>query len=271
MFEIITVDELIKRLAKYNHKELHIHHCWKPNHEIYYNKPDGIYWQEAMASFHINTNGWSDIAQHVTLLPDGRFATGRNFGMDPASITGYNNDAFAVEMIGDFDIGNDVLEGRQRESIIGLSRWFDNRGKYIRFHRENSSKTCPGTSIDKTEFMNEVKGVTEMLLKQGTKGAEVKKLQADLTTLGYDTKGVDGIFGSGTQIAVIAFQKDNKLSQDGIVGVNTQRFLASAMTAPRDSLAKENDALRLKIIALNNTIGIYQNKLVAIKNIMEGK
>ncbi|HZK71766.1 MAG TPA: N-acetylmuramoyl-L-alanine amidase [Clostridia bacterium] len=128
----------------------------------------------------------------------------------------------------------------------------------------------PGTSMDKTEFMNEVKGVTEML-KVGSRGPEVENLQIDLTKLGYDTKGTDGIFGNNTKIAVIAFQADHKLSQDGIVGVNTQRFLESVMAAPRDSLAKEIDALKAKIIALNNTIGIYQNKLVAIKNIVEGK
>src|SRR5665647_47094 len=233
MFEIITIDELIRRIGKYDHKELHIHHTWRPNHEIYNARPDGVYWNQAMANFHVDVNGWNDIAQHVTLLPDGLFVTGRNFGLNPASITNYNNDAFQVEMIGDFDIGKDVLEGRQRASIIGLSRWFDNRGKYIRFHNENSSKTCPGTSINKLEFMNEVKGVDVMLLKIGSRGAEVEKLQADLTTLGYDTKGVDGIFGVYTETALLAFQRDNKLEQDGIVGVDTQRILAAVMAAPR--------------------------------------
>ena len=261
MFEIITVDELIKRVSNYNHAELHIHHTWRPNHAIYYNKPDGIYWQEAMDSFHENTNGWSDIAQHVTLLPDGLFVTGRNFGMNPASIAGYNTGAFCVEMIGDFDIGKDVLEGRQRASIIGLARLFDGRGKYIRFHRENSLKTCPGTSIDKIQFMNEVKGVTEMLLKQGSKGVEVENLQIDLTKLGYNTKGADGIFGENTKTALLAFQGDHSLSRDGIAGDFTLVVIAKSLQ-PKISLTAD-------IARLNGEIKALKDKLNQIKKIAE--
>ena len=135
MDEIITLQELLKRLDKYNHKELHIHHTWQPDHKTYNNKPDGLYWQKAMRNFHVNTNGWNDIGQHVTLLPDGRFVTGRPFNKNPASISGYNTGAFAVEMIGNFDKGNDRFEGKQKDSMIKLARYFDQKGRYIRFHR----------------------------------------------------------------------------------------------------------------------------------------
>lgn len=49
----------------------------------------------------------------------------------------------------------------------------------------------------------------------------VKAVQQELVDRGYDTNGVDGIFGSGTKAAVIAFQKAQGLSQDGIVGKDT--------------------------------------------------
>ena len=88
-----------------------------------------------MRRYHKENNGWNDIGQHVTLLPDGRFVTGRDFGRDPASIKGYNTKAFAVEMLGDFDIGRDPFDGPQKRSAILLARWFDKRGRYIRFHR----------------------------------------------------------------------------------------------------------------------------------------
>lgn len=264
MFEIITVDELIKRLGKYNHKELHIHHTWRPNYEIYASRPDGVYWNQAMTNFHINAKGWSDIAQHVTLLPDGRFATGRNFGMNPASITGYNTGAFAVEMIGDFDTGNDVLEGKQRESIIGLAKFFDSRGKYVRFHRENAAKTCPGTSINKVEFMNEVKGVNVMLLKIGSRGPEVENLQIDLTKLGYDTKGTDGIFGENTKTALLAFQKDHSLTKDGIAGDFTLVVIAKSLV-PKISLAADI----ANIARLSAEIKVLKDKLNQIKKMTE--
>lgn len=159
MFEIITIDELIKRLDKYNHKELHVHHTWRPEKKNY-NGKNGIELQQGMRNYHVNNLGWSDIGQHVTLLPDGRFVTGRDFGKTPASIKGYNTGAFAVEMIGNFDKGHDVLEGAQKDSIVKLARYFDKKGKYIRFHRENSTKTCPGSGIDKNEFIKWVRFAT---------------------------------------------------------------------------------------------------------------
>lgn len=49
----------------------------------------------------------------------------------------------------------------------------------------------------------------------------VKALQQELVDRGYNTNGVDGIFGAGTKSAVMAFQKDQGLAQDGIVGKDT--------------------------------------------------
>lgn len=245
MDEIITLQELLKRLDKYNHKELHVHHTWRPDHETYFKKPDPLYWQAAMRRYHKENNGWNDIGQHVTLLPDGRFVTGRDFGRDPASIKGYNTKAFAVEMLGDFDKGNDRFEGKQKDSMIKLARYFDQKGRYIRFHRENASKTCPGTGIDKNEFMKEVKGKEVKgedklrygkTLRKGDKGSVVKQLQQDLIALGYSKYmqpyGADGSFGAATENAVKAFQKDNKLSVDGVAGPKTQ--------AKIDELMKKN-------------------------------
>ena len=62
-------------------------------------------------------------------------------------------------------------------------------------------------------------------LKKGARGNITKLLQVKLVSLGYNTNGVDGIFGSGTEKAVISFQKSNGLVVDGIVGKNTWRKL----------------------------------------------
>ena len=58
-------------------------------------------------------------------------------------------------------------------------------------------------------------------VKKGARGNITKLLQVKLVSLGYNTNGVDGIFGSGTEKAVISFQKSNGLVADGIVGKNT--------------------------------------------------
>lgn len=62
-------------------------------------------------------------------------------------------------------------------------------------------------------------------LKVGAQGNITKLLQEKLTSLGYGTNGVDGIFGNGTKNAVIKYQKSKGLSSDGIVGQNTWRKL----------------------------------------------
>lgn len=54
-----------------------------------------------------------------------------------------------------------------------------------------------------------------MLLKVGSKGDEVKKLQEKLRL------GVDGSFGPGTEKAVKSWQSANGLTADGIVGAGT--------------------------------------------------
>jgi putative chitinase len=54
-----------------------------------------------------------------------------------------------------------------------------------------------------------------MILKVGSKGEDVKKLQAKLGL------GADGVFGSGTEAAVKKWQESNGLTADGIVGEGT--------------------------------------------------
>ena len=56
----------------------------------------------------------------------------------------------------------------------------------------------------------------------------MKRLQSKLKSLGYLTGKADGIFGQKTKNAVIAFQRQHKLTQDGIAGEKTQRLLYSA-------------------------------------------
>ena len=56
------------------------------------------------------------------------------------------------------------------------------------------------------------------LMRKGAQGNITKLVQEKLVSLGYNTNGVDGIFGNGTYSAVREFQKTRGLSVDGIVG-----------------------------------------------------
>ena len=59
---------------------------------------------------------------------------------------------------------------------------------------------------------------TQPMLRTGSRGDAVRKFQELLNAKGYTCGSVDGIFGSKTYAAVLAFQKANGLGADGIVG-----------------------------------------------------
>ena len=63
------------------------------------------------------------------------------------------------------------------------------------------------------------------ILKQGSSGSAVKKIQERLSELGYFTESATGNFGSVTKKAVIAFQIKCGLDADGIVGQTTYNHL----------------------------------------------
>ena len=61
---------------------------------------------------------------------------------------------------------------------------------------------------------------TACLMKLGSRGESVKWLQHELNKNGASLK-IDGIFGQQTKLAVLLYQKDHGLVQDGIVGKKT--------------------------------------------------
>ena len=102
------------------------------------------------------------------------------------------------------------------------------------------------------------------LLRQGMKGIDVKALQESLTRLGYDTNGVDGIFGSGTNNAVKQFQRTNGLKVDGIVGPATiakinEVFIGNQST--KSKYYKKGNAHVIETVADNIEIKILGNTL----------
>ncbi len=68
-----------------------------------------------------------------------------------------------------------------------------------------------------------------VLLKIGSTGADVKKLQTSLVKLGFNPGPIDGVFGPKTNAAVRAFQKAYGLVVDGIVGKNTGAAIDKAL------------------------------------------
>lgn len=69
-------------------------------------------------------------------------------------------------------------------------------------------------------------------LRRGSSGEYVTLLQTKLIQRGYDLQpyGADGKYGTKTENAVKAFQKDNGLTADGICGKNTWSAIDSGKT-----------------------------------------
>ncbi len=67
--------------------------------------------------------------------------------------------------------------------------------------------------------------IEPVLSQQGSRGSEVRQIQTKLKQLGYYKGSIDGIFGSDTKKAVIAFQKNCGITADGIAGPKTLLYL----------------------------------------------
>ena len=79
-----------------------------------------------------------------------------------------------------------------------------------------------------TDFEIELSVLNENLLRQGSRGADVKALQAQL---GMPAAEQDGIFGPNTERAVRTFQQSMGLQVDGIVGPQTRTAIANSQAA----------------------------------------
>src|SRR5687767_8968151 len=137
---------------------VHVHHTVHPAHADF----RGAETLEAMRQLHL-AQGWSDIAQHLTIDPLGGLWPGRNWNLPPASVKGHNGTAakgpFMIALVGQFDDGGDTFAGAQRESaaafLAHLLRAWTLEAAAIAFHRELSGgrKTCPGTTLDRDAFV----------------------------------------------------------------------------------------------------------------------
>lgn len=85
-------------------------------------------------------------------------------------------------------------------------------------------------------------------LKYGDSGLEVEALQRRLYDLGYLVDGFTGVFDDLTLGAVIAFQKRNKLPQDGVVSGATKALMDSntAFGLSIDHWANGHSIIRLQ-------------------------
>ncbi len=97
---------------------------------------------------------------------------------------------------------------------------------------------------------NNTPAPTMLVLKNGSEGDEVKRLQERLKELGYYSGECDGQFGAGTRDAVTLFQAQLGLDADGLAGDATrerlysdqaQTYIPTPSPSPTPSLVQKGD------------------------------
>lgn len=144
--------------------EVHVHCTDHPRHAEFRGRAS----VEAMRAYH-QSIGMADIAQHVTIDPQGLIWTGRPFDERPASVRGHNGTPaagpFMIEMVGLFEAGADTFQGDQKNTAYAVVRAVlekcDLKETAVRFHREfpNTGKTCPGRALTPGAFRADIKAL----------------------------------------------------------------------------------------------------------------
>lgn len=74
------------------------------------------------------------------------------------------------------------------------------------------------------------RAVPASVLHWGSQGGQVSEVQRRLKQWGYYDGPVDGVYGTGTSLAVKEFQRKNGLTADGVVGERTAAALGIRLT-----------------------------------------
>jgi hypothetical protein len=134
-------------------------------------------------------------------------------------------------------LGNGIVTAHGRGEIFGVESanmaWYQRTLAAIRGEPFGDAPIAPS--------MN-----GESLLTFGDRSESVKALQKMLADLDYPVGDVDGIFGTLTRQAVLAFQADNKLPTTGMVDLDTWSQLGKApkRTYSEDRVGATPDDLR---------------------------
>ncbi|MFS0821186.1 LysM peptidoglycan-binding domain-containing protein [Bacillus sp. 1P02SD] len=145
------------------------HHTWVPDYSRF-NGSNHFALLTGMENYHKNTMGWKHIAQNITTFPDGKVAVSRPLYIAPEGTIGNkaNSVGIAIEHLGNFDIGHDVMTKEHSDTIIyvnailslkfGLTpsidsisyhHWWDLRNgeRVLDKGPDYNVKTCPGTGF----------------------------------------------------------------------------------------------------------------------------
>lgn len=103
-----------------------------------------------------------------------------------------------------------------------------------------------------------------VIIRSGSMGPEVLRLQQRLQELGYYLSRLDGVYLTDDIEAVRAFQKANGLKVDGKAGYETQSTLYGDSAVRGNGVATETGVVTLRYGSEGDQVTVLQNRLIAL-------
>lgn len=204
--------------------------------------------------YHRDSKGWSGIGYNYFVTFDGRIQEGRGRNQGAHTLGGWNYKSLGVSFQGNFEIqemtdeqvssGTELIASLIRSEGLGIND--------VVGHRDLWATACPGKNFRMADLKSAIlvelnpatkKESVKMLLIRGDRSEDVKKLQENLNTLGYDAESADGIFGPGTERAVKSFQRASGLTVDGIAGSQTLAKMQTILNANKPAAPKKESVI----------------------------
>lgn len=133
----------------------------------------------------------------------------------------------------------DAFAESEDEQLLGCAKFIYTRKDLLQAYRRQNWRTVAffynGSDYAKRGYDKKLKTIFDAFAGGGRlPSVAIRQIQAYLTYLGYDPRGVDGVLGSGTRTALGLFQKDR-----GRAGVQLADFDTAQPEVYLDQLCKD--------------------------------
>ena len=175
---------------------------------------------------------WEQVKKASTVAGEEYALSSASLGLP--QIMGFNHKQAGYDSA--LHMANAFILGGEPEQLGALATFIENDPRLLRAARDKDwtafARTYNGPGyrrnryhINLATYYNMYSAKLYKMMRLGSRGEMVRKLQSDLNLTGYYFNRLDGIFGVSTQLSVEKFQKDHDLIADGIAGPKTLRKL----------------------------------------------
>lgn len=119
-------------------------------------------------------------------------------------------------------------------------------------------------SFETSPTLGESTDTASGTLRLGSTGSAVSDLQNRLSAAGYYNGAIDGDFGQQTETAVVQFQRDRGLIDDGVVGSQVYQALSGSIAQPSSRPYISNSSNELTVGSSSSAVETLQRRLASL-------